>query len=191
MTRHRFHWLMFGFLLSLAFVADAKAMYAPSIGRFLSRDPIEFEGSQWNFYEIANSRIHTGLDPSGMCEVEKCKDQEKTKDLPACPEKSRDDYLNDFYKDKKKKLGIENTKLEVKAHCKKEDLKDKDKCKPGGGKHYNFYSKPWKDIENDPKKEDYFVGSLVCCKCCKDTDKGPRTTDGDDGGDCSGNSKHQ
>ena len=134
MTRHRFHWLMFGFLLSLAFVADAKAMYAPSIGRFLSRDPIEFEGSQWNFYEIANSRIHTGLDPSGMCEVEKCKDQEKTKDLPACPEKSRDDYLNDFYKDKKKKLGIENTKLEVKAHCKKEDLKDKDKCKPGRGR---------------------------------------------------------
>jgi len=158
MTRHRFHWLMFGFLLSLAFVADAKAMYAPSIGRFLSRDPIEFEGSQWNLYGIANSRIHTGLDPSGMCEVEKCKGQEKTKDLPACPEKSRDDYLNDFYKDKKKKLGIENTKLEVKAHC---------------------------------KKEDYFVGSLVCCKCCKDTDKGPRTTDGDDGGDCSGNSKHQ
>lgn len=97
MTRHRFHWLMFGFLLSLAFVADAKAMFAPSIGRTLSRDPIEFEGSQWNLYEIANSRIHTGLDPSGMCEVEKC----------------------------------------------------------------------------------------------KDTDKGPRTMDGDDGGDCSGNSKHQ
>ena len=35
-------------------------------GRFLSRDPIGYEGSEWGLYEFATSRTFTRLDPSGL-----------------------------------------------------------------------------------------------------------------------------
>jgi RHS repeat-associated protein len=35
-------------------------------GRFMGRDPIEFEGSQWNLYEFVSSRVTVAIDPFGM-----------------------------------------------------------------------------------------------------------------------------
>lgn len=37
-----------------------------SAGRFLGRDPIGYEGSEWGLYEFATSRTFTRLDPSGL-----------------------------------------------------------------------------------------------------------------------------
>jgi hypothetical protein len=46
--------------LSLAFVAsDASAYYAPHLGRWLTRDPIEYDGETANLYEyVGNSPIN-------------------------------------------------------------------------------------------------------------------------------------
>jgi RHS repeat-associated protein len=40
--------------------------HLPSLGRFLSRDPIEFEGSRFNLYQYTNSNPLTLLDPTGL-----------------------------------------------------------------------------------------------------------------------------
>lgn len=40
--------------------------YEPKIGRWLSRDPIGFEGSQWNVYEYADGAPTFRTDPSGF-----------------------------------------------------------------------------------------------------------------------------
>jgi len=47
------------------FAEQADAMYAPDIGRFISRDPIGFEGSPWNLYEFLSANPGNQLDPSG------------------------------------------------------------------------------------------------------------------------------
>jgi RHS repeat-associated protein len=39
---------------------------SPSAGRFLGRDPIGFEGSEWGMYEFVRSRALNRLDPSGL-----------------------------------------------------------------------------------------------------------------------------
>jgi len=39
--------------------------YGPVIARWLSEDPIGFEGSQWNLYEYVNSLPTNGVDPAG------------------------------------------------------------------------------------------------------------------------------
>jgi uncharacterized protein RhaS with RHS repeats len=36
------------------------------LGRFVSRDPIGYDGSRWNLYEYVGSHPSTGLDPSGL-----------------------------------------------------------------------------------------------------------------------------
>ncbi|WP_390895620.1 RHS repeat domain-containing protein [Stieleria tagensis] len=41
-------------------------MYDPICGRFCSRDPIGFEGSEWNLYESVESNPIDGRDPLGM-----------------------------------------------------------------------------------------------------------------------------
>ena len=38
---------------------------SPKTGRFLGRDPIGFEGSEWNIYEYVSARALVGRDPSG------------------------------------------------------------------------------------------------------------------------------
>ena len=42
------------------------AMYGPNIGRFTSRDPIGFLGSQWNAYEYTMGRPLVGTDAFGL-----------------------------------------------------------------------------------------------------------------------------
>ena len=40
--------------------------YDPKLGRFISRDPIGFEGSKWNLYEYVDSNPTNMLDPTGL-----------------------------------------------------------------------------------------------------------------------------
>jgi RHS repeat-associated protein len=40
--------------------------YASHLGRWLTRDPIEYEGSQWNLYEYVESAPTLKFDPSGQ-----------------------------------------------------------------------------------------------------------------------------
>jgi RHS repeat-associated protein len=40
-------------------------IYASHLGRWLSRDPIGYEGSKWNLYEYLNGMPVVGLDPMG------------------------------------------------------------------------------------------------------------------------------
>lgn len=44
---------------------NAMAMYAPSIGRFCSRDPIGFDGSPYHLYEVFGSQPLVNVDPTG------------------------------------------------------------------------------------------------------------------------------
>ena len=39
---------------------------SPLAGRFLGRDPIGYEGSEWGLYEYVNSQPMVGLDPTGL-----------------------------------------------------------------------------------------------------------------------------
>ncbi|TWU32792.1 tRNA(Glu)-specific nuclease WapA precursor [Novipirellula aureliae] len=43
--------------------------YHAGLGRFCSRDPIGFEGSEWNLYELVSGEPLTGLDPYGLTQV--------------------------------------------------------------------------------------------------------------------------
>ena len=45
-------------------------MYDAGLGRFCSRDPIEFEGSQWGLYEYVQSNPLNSTDPSGLIREE-------------------------------------------------------------------------------------------------------------------------
>ncbi len=62
MTNKRFFGSILGFCLSLMFLAEANAMYAPTIGRFLSRDPIGSKGSDSSLYEFMSSAAINRLD---------------------------------------------------------------------------------------------------------------------------------
>lgn len=44
---------------------EAQAYYDPQQGRFITRDPSGFHGSQWNLYEYVNGRTTRSVDPSG------------------------------------------------------------------------------------------------------------------------------
>jgi RHS repeat-associated protein len=41
--------------------------YSTFFGRFMSRDPVGYEGSKWNLYEYVESRVTKLTDPSGEC----------------------------------------------------------------------------------------------------------------------------
>jgi RHS repeat-associated protein len=49
-------------------------LYDASVGRFLGRDPIGYEGSQWNLNEFLTGMALIGLDPSGLTLVTQCED---------------------------------------------------------------------------------------------------------------------
>ena len=53
--------------------------YDPSIGRFISEDPITFAGSGTNFYEYVANNPANWTDPTGMCDP--------SKDIKECLEK--------------------------------------------------------------------------------------------------------
>ena len=53
-------------LLCLSAADHASAYYAPHLGRWVSRDPIAYEGSQWSLYEYGTSRPLTTVDPEGL-----------------------------------------------------------------------------------------------------------------------------
>jgi hypothetical protein len=52
-------------ICSITFSTNAIAMYAPSIGRFCLRDPVGFDGSEFNIYEYTDSNPCKGIDPTG------------------------------------------------------------------------------------------------------------------------------
>lgn len=43
--------------------------YNPSLGRWLTRDPLEFRGSKWNLYEYVSSAPLDKVDPSGKANL--------------------------------------------------------------------------------------------------------------------------
>lgn len=65
MINRRFATATFGLLLSVMVFAEANAMYAPSIGRFMSRDPIGYLDST-SLYQYCRSMPLVRIDPSGM-----------------------------------------------------------------------------------------------------------------------------
>lgn len=66
MFRRQLAFLVVAIGFSAIAIEDASAWYLPSTGRFLSRDPIGFEGSEWNLYEYGNSNPLKNLDAFGL-----------------------------------------------------------------------------------------------------------------------------
>jgi len=66
MSYPRFVTATFGLLLSMILFSEANAMYAPSIGRFMSRDPIGFIGSPYDHYEFVEGMPLVKRDPYGL-----------------------------------------------------------------------------------------------------------------------------
>jgi uncharacterized protein RhaS with RHS repeats len=65
-------------------------MYHPNLGRFCSRDPIGYDGSQWNVYEyVGSSPIHV-LDPSGQRTVR------DTRSFGDCLAWNREEYFDEL-----------------------------------------------------------------------------------------------
>lgn len=61
--------LTIALIISLAaslLTSSASAMYDPGLGRFCSRDPIEFLGSEYNLFEYTQSKPMVALDPYGL-----------------------------------------------------------------------------------------------------------------------------
>lgn len=54
------------FLVTALLCSEASAMYASRTGSFCSRDPIGYEGSQWNLYEYTAGRPLVAADPYGQ-----------------------------------------------------------------------------------------------------------------------------
>ena len=49
-------------------VGDPQPFTTTTIGSF-TRDPIGFDGSEWDLYQFVKSRATVGLDPSGLVDV--------------------------------------------------------------------------------------------------------------------------
>ena len=53
-------------LIGLIITADsASAYYSTNLGRFISRDPIGYQGSKWNLYEYVRGKPILYVDPTG------------------------------------------------------------------------------------------------------------------------------
>ena len=46
--------------------------YHAQLGRFVTRDPIEYDGSRWNLYEYVNGAPSMATDPSGLAPPRHC-----------------------------------------------------------------------------------------------------------------------
>ena len=63
--RPRLFAALFVLLFAVALTDQASALYDPGVGRFCSRDPIEYEGSLWGLYEYVKGKVLIDYDPSG------------------------------------------------------------------------------------------------------------------------------
>jgi RHS repeat-associated protein len=72
-TKNVFRWVgELGYFFDidrLAYYLRARP-YNPGIARFLSRDPIGYEGSSWNLFEYANGLVTMRIDPRGLAPVD-------------------------------------------------------------------------------------------------------------------------
>jgi hypothetical protein len=66
MSKRRYASTLIAIAFILSFSSNALAMYAPGLGRFCSRDPIGFEGSEWNLYEYCTGAPFNKIDPFGL-----------------------------------------------------------------------------------------------------------------------------
>jgi RHS repeat-associated protein len=62
--------VLLGLLFATVLTDQASALYDPGVGRFCSRDPIGYEGSEWNMYEYVCGMILDRVDPSGLQAVD-------------------------------------------------------------------------------------------------------------------------
>jgi len=76
--KQRLFTVLLGLLFTTVLTGQASALYDPGVGRFCSRDPIGFVGSDWNFYEFLHGVVLNRTDPKGLDDAdriyrEKCK----------------------------------------------------------------------------------------------------------------------
>ncbi|MFN7733818.1 MAG: RHS repeat domain-containing protein, partial [Pirellula sp.] len=57
---------------------------SPSVGRFLGRDPIGFEGSEWGLYHFGNASALNALDPSGLDCLASCNQAKRRSERQCC-----------------------------------------------------------------------------------------------------------
>ncbi len=57
---------------------------SPIAGRFLSRDPIVYEGSEWGLYHFGNGSALNALDPSGLVCLAPCKQANRRSRRQCC-----------------------------------------------------------------------------------------------------------
>jgi hypothetical protein len=58
--------LLFGLVLASNLGSGAYGMYNPGQGRFCSRDPIGYVGSEWGLNDFGDSNPFNSLDPTGL-----------------------------------------------------------------------------------------------------------------------------
>jgi hypothetical protein len=88
MSSYRYVTLMVGILAASMLASEVSAMYDPGLGRFLSRDPIGFEGESPSLYQYVQSSPTYYLDPFGLIrKLPPCKQIPKLdpKDPPVMP----------------------------------------------------------------------------------------------------------
>jgi hypothetical protein len=69
MSKRRYASTLIAIAFVLSLTSNALAMYAPGLGRFCSRDPIGYEGSEWMLYEFMDSLPLNRLDWTGAASV--------------------------------------------------------------------------------------------------------------------------
>ena len=92
----------------------SRRYYDASVGRFLTRDPIDYAGGDWGLYGYVGGRPVGMADPAGL----QCKDpcaQQKNHPTSANCQDCADDQFGDYVRDKFKDAA-------------KEKLKDLDRC---------------------------------------------------------------
>lgn len=65
MNHRRILIALFACQMAIQFASSALAMYDPGLGRFCSRDPIGYVGSEWGLYEYVDSKPVDDMDPNG------------------------------------------------------------------------------------------------------------------------------
>ena len=70
---------------------NRERFYHQQLGRWVSRDPIGYEGSEWNLYEYVNGMPIVHLDPEGLGAYERCL-QDAQDALDKCKHAIEDDF---------------------------------------------------------------------------------------------------
>lgn len=66
MNHRRILIALFACQMAIQFASSALAMYDPGLGRFCSRDPIGYVGSEWGLNDFGDSNPFNSLDPTGL-----------------------------------------------------------------------------------------------------------------------------